>query len=209
MSRTNRIASALAGLVLTASLAACGDPATTADSTAVTAEPATTSSTGTRTEAPTVHNDADTTFAQMMIIHHEGAVEMSELAIERAEAPEVVALAERISAAQGPEINQMHAWLTAWDEEASPMDHGGMDHGGMDMGGMSQEEMMSQLESLSGTEFDATFLEGMIAHHEGAVVMAEAQLADGQNAEALTLAEKIISDQKAEITEMEDLLAGL
>lgn len=208
MSRTQRIAASLAGLVLSASLAACGEPATTAVPPAASVEATAPESVAPPAGASAEHNDADTTFAQMMIIHHEGAIEMSELAIERGESPEVVALAKRISAAQEPEINQMHAWLTAWDEETSPMDHGAMDHGGMDMDGMSQEEMMGQLEGLAGAEFDATFLEGMIAHHEGAVVMAEEQLAEGQSAEAMALAEKIISDQEAEIAEMKELLAG-
>lgn len=67
---------------------------------------------------------------------------------------------------------------------------------------------MTHLEGLSGEEFDAAFLEGMIAHHQGAVEMAEAELADGENPGALALAEKIISDQEAEITEMKEMLAG-
>ena len=159
--------------------------------------------------ASSEHNEADTTFAQMMIIHHEGAIEMAELAVERAETPEVVSLAERIAAAQGPEIEQMSAWLTAWGEETSPSEHGGMDHGGMDMDGMSQEEMMGELDGLSGAEFDERFLSGMIAHHQGAVEMAEAELDEGENAEALALAEKIIADQQAEIAEMEELLGEL
>lgn len=67
---------------------------------------------------------------------------------------------------------------------------------------------MTHLDGLAGAEFDAAFLEGMIAHHEGAVKMAEAELADGENPEALALAEKIIADQQAEITEMQETLAS-
>ncbi|PYF95915.1 protein of unknown function [Georgenia satyanarayanai] len=83
---------------------------------------------------------------------------------------------------------------------------GGMDHGGMDMEGMSQEEAMAELESLSGAEFDQRFLELMIAHHRGAVDMAQAELDGGENPQGLELAQKIIDDQQAEITEMEELL---
>ncbi|MHA6508344.1 DUF305 domain-containing protein [Tessaracoccus sp. Y1736] len=213
MSRTKRITATLAGLVLTATLAACADQSATPPA-------ATTSPTGTTTALGTAsasassdvaadHNDQDTTFAQMMIIHHEGAIEMSQLAIERAETPEVVALAERIAEAQGPEIDEMTAWLSTWGEDVSPDDHGGMDMGGMDMDGMSQEEMMAQLDALSGAEFDLTFLEAMIAHHEGAIEMSEQQVAEGQNPDAVALAEKIIADQQAEITEMQELLTGL
>ena len=213
MSRTKRITATLAGLVLTATLAACADQSATPPA-------ATTSPTGTTTALGTAsasassdvaadHNDQDTTFAQMMIIHHEGAIEMSQLAIERAETPEVVALAERIAEAQGPEIDEMTAGLSTWGEDVSPDDHGGMDMGGMDMDGMSQEEMMAQLDAMSGAEFDQTFLEAMIAHHEGAVEMSEQQVAEGQNPDAVALAEKIIADQQAEITEMQELLTGL
>lgn len=88
------------------------------------------------------------------------------------------------------------------------MDHGGMDMGGMEMNGMSQDEMMTHLNGLSGSEFDTAFLEGMIAHHQGAVEMAEAQLADGENPQALALAEKIITDQESEIAEMQGMLGG-
>ena len=215
MSRTKRITATFAGLVLTATLAACADqsttpPAATTSSTSSTSATATESaSASASTDVAAEHNDQDTTFAQMMIIHHEGAIEMSQLAVQRADNPEVVALAERIAEAQGPEIDEMTAWLSAWGEDVSPDDHGGMDMGGMDMNGMSQEEMMTQLDGLTGAEFDQAFLEAMIAHHEGAIGMSEQQLADGQNPDAVALAEKIIDDQQAEITEMQEILAGL
>ncbi|OCL30888.1 DUF305 domain-containing protein [Tessaracoccus lapidicaptus] len=217
MTRTKRITATLAGLVLTATLAACADQGATPP-TATTSPTGSTSATATESESASAsassevaaeHNDQDTTFAQMMIIHHEGAIEMSQLAIERAETPEVVALAERIAEAQGPEIEEMTAWLSAWGEDVSPGGHGGMDMGGMDMNGMSQEEMMTQLDGMSGADFDQAFLEAMIAHHEGAIGMAEQQLAEGQNPDAVALAEKIIADQQTEITEMQEMLTSL
>ena len=207
MSRKKLLATTLGALLAAASLAGCAEsetePTTTARATPAATAPATTDA-----QVSQEHNDADTTFAQMMIVHHEGAIEMADLATDKAENPDVVQLAERIAQAQGPEIEKMTAWLEAWGEDVEPMDHGGMDMGGMDMNGMSQEEMMTHLEGLSGEEFDTAFLEGMIAHHQGAVEMAEAELADGENPGALALAEKIISDQEAEITEMKEMLAG-
>ena len=213
MSRTKRITATLAGLVLTATLSACADqgatpPAATTTPTSSTSATATASASAS-SDVATDHSEQDTTFSQMMIIHHEGAIEMSQLAIERAESPEVVAIAERIAEAQGPEIDEMTAWLSAWGEDLSPDDHGGMDMGGMDMNGMSQEEMMTQLDGLTGAEFDQAFLEAMIAHHEGAIGMSEQQLAEGQNPDALMLAEKIIADQQTEITEMQEMLTSL
>ncbi|GAA4626443.1 DUF305 domain-containing protein [Cellulomonas oligotrophica] len=155
-------------------------------------------------------NETDVWFAQMMIVHHEGAVEMAELAVEDATTDEVRELAERIRDAQGPEIELMQGWLDAWGEpEPAGMDHGGMDHGGMDMEGMDQQEAMASLEGLDGLDVDRSFLDLMIAHHRGAVEMSEVELADGSDPAALDLAEQIIEDQEAEIAEMEDLLRGL
>ena len=206
MSRNKLLATTLGALLAAASLAGCAEADT--EPTTAPATPAATAPAGSEGEVAQEHNDADTTFAQMMIVHHEGTIEMANLAIDKAENPDVVALAERIAQAQGPEIEKMTAWLEAWGEDVEPMDHGGMDMDGMDMDGMSQEEMMTHLDGLAGAEFDAAFLEGMIAHHEGAVKMAEAELADGENPEALALAEKIIADQQAEITEMQEMLAS-
>ncbi|MEE6272603.1 DUF305 domain-containing protein [Georgenia sp. MJ206] len=216
MTRRTRLAAVAGGIALTFSLAACGEggQSTPQEPATATAAEQTTDS-ASQTEAEDVHNDADTMFAQMMIVHHEGAIEMADLAVERAESQDVRALAERISAAQGPEIEQMASWLETWGEEPAPMggmegmDHGDMDMGGMDMEGMSQEEAMAALESLSGTEFDQRFLELMIAHHRGAVDMAQDELDSGENPQALDLAQKIIGDQQAEITEMEELLQSL
>ncbi len=207
MTRKKLLAVTVSGVLAVATLAGCAD-AGTEPTTAAPATPAASSTATSSGEVSEAHNDADTEFAQMMIVHHEGAIEMADLATDKAESAEVKDLAERIAQAQGPEIEQMTAWLEAWGEDVSPSEHGGMDHGGMEMDGMSQEEMMAHLEGLEGQEFDQAFLEGMIAHHQGAVEMADAELAEGENPEALALAEKIISDQEAEIAEMQEMLAG-
>jgi len=200
MNNPRPIAAALSALVaLVIPLAACSTPSAPAEPTTATVDTVPSEERG-----ATQHNTADTMFAQMMIIHHEGAIDMAELARTRSGSEEVRALAERISAAQGPEIEQMQSWLRAWGEPTDGGGHAG--HGGMDMDGMTQDEMMAMLDGLSGADFDEAFLTGMIAHHEGAVDMAQAQLADGENPEALELAEKIIDDQEAEITEMQELL---
>jgi uncharacterized protein (DUF305 family) len=211
-----RLAAVSGGLALALALAACGDGADEATSAGTT--PSTEVSTGTAgatahsAEALDAdHNDADTMFAQMMIVHHEGAIEMADLALVKADADEVRTLAERISAAQGPEIEEMTSWLETWEEETSPGgDMEGMDHhGGMDMGGTDQEAAMAELESLSGVAFDRRFLELMIMHHEGAVEMARTELDDGKNPRALDLARTIILDQEMEIAEMEQMRDAL
>lgn len=161
------------------------------------------------------HNDQDVVFASEMIPHHAQAVQMSDMAADNAGSEEVKSLAEDISAAQGPEIEQMSSWLTAWGEEVPDtdmggMDHGDMDHGDMDMGdmpGMMSPDEMDELESASGSTFDQMFLTMMIEHHEGAIEMAKVEQKDGQNADAIALAETIEETQASEIETMQELLA--
>ncbi|BAV00057.1 DUF305 domain-containing protein [Aurantimicrobium minutum] len=143
----------------------------------------------------------DIMFAQMMIPHHQQAVDMSTLAETRSTNPEILALAVQIKDAQAPEIKQMAAWL----ESAGA----GMDMGhDMGMGGMLTDEQMTALSNASGAEFDKLYLQGMIAHHEGAIQMAQ-MIVGSNNAEAKELAAAIISSQSAEIEKMKTLLAGM
>ena len=153
-------------------------------------------------------NDADVTFAQQMIPHHEQATEMAGLAEGRTQNPDVLALAEQIAAAQEPEIETMQGWLEDWGAEE--VDHTGMDHGGGTggMDGMMSEVDMAALEAASGAEFDEAFLAMMIEHHQGAVEMARAEEQDGQNPDAVALASQIVADQTAEISTMQELLAS-
>ncbi len=152
-------------------------------------------------------NEADVSFAQGMIPHHEQAVEMAELALDpvaRASAP-VKDLATRIKQAQDPEIRQLRTWLQAWGQDEMDMS-GNM--AGHSMGGMMSADDMAALESASGPTFDQQWLEMMIEHHEGAVDMARTQQADGASAEAKTMAGQIITAQQAEIEEMNLLVQG-
>ncbi|GAA4045279.1 DUF305 domain-containing protein [Agromyces indicus] len=155
-------------------------------------------------------NDADVMFAQMMIPHHEQAIEMSDSLLEKDGVDEQVRdLAQQIKDAQQPEIDQMKDWLDAWGEDELG-DMGGMDHdmGGMGDGMMSDEDM-AQLEDASGAEASRLFLEQMILHHEGAIQMAEYQVQEGENPDAVALAERIVEDQTEEIATMQDLLATI
>jgi len=156
------------------------------------------------------HNEADAQFAQMMVIHHQGAIEMADDVADRASTTAVRDLASRISAAQGPEIDQMASWLATWGEDApQDADMMGMEHDGMDMGGMGQEDAMNALASATGVEVDRKFLELMILHHLGAVQMAEEEASGGQNSGAVDLARSIVDAQEAEIAEMKLLLSDL
>ena len=81
----------------------------------------------------------------------------------------------------------------------------GHDSGGT-MSGMMDEEQMSDLMAASGADWDRMFLEMMIEHHEGAIKMAQVEVDDGQNPDAVAMASKIIRDQQTEITLMQQLL---
>ncbi|MEU0651017.1 DUF305 domain-containing protein [Streptomyces albogriseolus] len=133
------------------------------------------------------HNTADVTFAKGMIPHHRQAVEMADLAPDRAQSAEVKKLAADIEKAQAPEIEKLSGWLTSWGE-AVPAE-GAMDHslhGGME--GMMSAEEMTALENASGKAFDTAFMEMMIKHHEGAVEMAKTEQADGAHTPARKMA---------------------
>ncbi|MEV0197144.1 DUF305 domain-containing protein [Nonomuraea sp. NPDC050691] len=143
-------------------------------------------------------NDADVMFAQMMIPHHEQAVEMAELAETRASDPEIKELATKIKDAQAPEIKTMRGWLEEWGKP-EPTGMGHMDHG---MPGMMSAEDMDKLKDAKGAAFDKQFVRMMIAHHEGAIHMAEIEQAQGQNPDAKELAKSIAASQQAEIEQM-------
>jgi uncharacterized protein (DUF305 family) len=157
---------------------------------------------------PAAFNDADVAFATDMIPHHQQAVEMSAMVPDRSTNPAVIKLAADISAAQGPEIETMKAFLVQWNAgESDHQGHGDM-AGGMQMDGMVDQAAMNKLESLKGPEFDTLWLQSMIGHHEGAIKMAQAELAGGANADAKTLAEQIVTGQQAEIVAMKQMLGG-
>jgi len=150
-------------------------------------------------------NADDVMFAQMMIPHHEQAIEMSDIALDPmiGASDAVRELATEIKNAQDPEIELMRQFLTEWGAPMTPMDD--MDHGSM-MTGMLSPEELSALGSKTGREFDIAWIEAMIAHHEGAIAMADEVLKLGSNADTRRLAESIISAQRAEIEVLRSLL---
>jgi uncharacterized protein (DUF305 family) len=141
---------------------------------------------------------ADIMFAQMMIPHHEQALLMSGFAETRSSNEEVKKLARQIYAEQEPEIAQMKLWL---EKTNSSMDMG---HD-MGMNGMLTDSEIEAMKSATGKAFDRLFLEGMIAHHEGAIHMAE-MIVDSDNAEARKLGQSIQVTQQREIDLMKEML---
>ena len=183
-------------------LAACGSShdsksaSTSMPGMAMSSAPASASAAG--------HNGADVMFAQMMIPHHQQAVEMAKLAATHASMPEVKKLAATIEGAQQPEITKMTGWLTDW-KAAMPSG------GGMSMGndGMMSDADMKKLAKLKGMAFDKMFLQMMIKHHQGAITMAKTEQAQGQAGDAKTMATSIVTSQSAEIAAMNKYLNAM
>jgi len=213
MTRTTARLTGLAGALVagTLLLAGCADDSSdAAGHGSMMSDGSSSASSSTSAEAD--HNDADVSFASGMIPHHESAITMAQMAQAQAADPRVKDLAARIEAAQTPEIETMSGWLADWGAAASSSatddGMGGMDHGGMDDGSMGEMDT-GALAAMSGAEFDRMFLTMMVEHHRSAVQMAETEAADGQNTDAIGLAESIRDSQTAEIAEMQQLLAEL
>lgn len=209
--RTAALVGAVAatGLLLTACGADGTAPPASSSPSATAAAPGSAAS---QAPAPGPFNDADVLFAQMMIPHHEQALEMAELADGRAENAGVKKLAAAIERAQDPEIRTMRAWLAGWGRPGSAghgSGHGGGDAAGHGMAGMMSEQDMKDLAGAKGEEFDRAFAELMIAHHEGAVAMAEDERRNGVNPTARKLADDVVRTQSAEVAELRRILGRL
>lgn len=136
----------------------------------------------------------DAQFIDSMIEHHQGAIDMAEVALEQAEHEELRALAEEIIAAQTTEIEQLQSWRNQWYPDLAPT--AGME---MEMGDMMISED-------AGKPFDQRFIEAMISHHQGALDMAKLALDQAEHEEIRTLAEAIIAAQESEIARMQGWL---
>lgn len=157
----------------------------------------------------TSHTQDDVVFMQNMIPHHSQAVEMGVLVEQRTNNEDIVDIAGRIKKSQDDEITFMTEWLEQRGETTEMHHHDHMDHAMM---GMATAEQMAELAASQGTDFDRLFLTLMIPHHEGAVKMVEDLLEQDGSAYDPVLYEfvnDIVNDQNAEITRMNDLLAGL
>lgn len=167
------------------------------------------------------HVEADAEFLRHMIHHHAQALEMTALVEGRAASELIPLMAERIEVSQRDEIARMQQWLRARGYEAPvPAAAGAGAHAEMHgrhhaagehtiMPGMLTREELRRLAAADGPEFDRLFLEYMIRHHEGALVMVEELFAApgaGQEPEIYQIASEIAADQEMEIARMRRLL---
>jgi uncharacterized protein (DUF305 family) len=153
---------------------------------------------------------ADVKFMQGMIGHHAQAVEMVALIASRTAREDLKLLGRRIDLSQADEITMMQRWLQVRGQ-ALPDPHA-HHTGGALMPGMLSGEEMSRLTAAKGVEFDRLFLEGMIEHHVGALVMVEELFANpgaGQDSEIFSFASDVDADQRMEIDRMAAMLKEL
>lgn len=160
---------------------------------------------------------ADVRFIQGMMGHHAQALAMTALVPVRTAREDMRLLAQRIEVSQRDEITLMRHWLedrrqTVPDSASHHIDHDGghdMAMPDMRMPGMLTPEQMAQLSAASGADFDRLFLELMIQHHEGALVMVARLFATpgaGQETAVFAFASEVDADQRAEIRRMQAML---
>jgi uncharacterized protein (DUF305 family) len=190
------LAAAAAGVALSATLSSCSTAAKTADDHGTHASSAAESS---------AHNEDDVLFAQLMIPHHQQAVELANMVPGRSANPDVVSLAARVAAEQQPEIDAMKSSLRRWGVNPAEMQHES-GHAGLSMQGMVDDSTMLNLRGLKGPDFDILWLTSMIGHHQGAIDMAMVEVEAGKNPEMKAAAGSIITAQQAEIDQMKKML---
>ncbi|MDI1328426.1 MAG: DUF305 domain-containing protein [Brevundimonas sp.] len=172
---------------------------------------------------------ADVAFMQHMIVHHAQAVEMVGLLETRGANPAVRMMGRRIALSQQAEMDIMRDWLS---QRGQPLEMPGMSHAGMDhsahmghapahampasdtpvMAGMLSPAQMQTLAAATGPAFDRLFLQGMIQHHQGALDMVDALLANPGAAEDTLLSDftnSVVADQSTEILRMQSILSDL
>ncbi len=148
----------------------------------------------------------DLRFIDAMTPHHQGAVEMAQEALQKSQRPEIKKLAQDIIAAQNRELNELKQWRQAWYANAGSEPVAYNAQMGHTMA-MSQEQMQGMMMSgdlgAADAQFDLRFINAMIPHHQGAVVMAKDALSKSQRPEIKKLAQDIITSQQKEIDQMQ------
>lgn len=153
-------------------------------------------------------NEADVEYMTMMIPHHQQAKVMTDLVPGKTANEQIRAIAGRISVAQDGEVVMMKTWLSDRGKPVPGEGHGGH-HDHALMPGMATDAQLAELRAASGVAFEKLFLDLMIAHHTGALTMAETQLGKGVEIKAQEMAQEVITGQTAEIERMKTMRAKL
>ncbi len=144
---------------------------------------------------------ADVTFLEDMVSHHQQALELAALVPTQSSDPELVAFAAQSATQQRTELQGCQAQLLQWE---LPLNHAGQDPA--DIPGMADKATLDRLRSLRGAAFDTLWLQTMIAHHRGAIAMAQNEIEHGESPEAISIAQSLVPFQQSEISQMNRLL---
>jgi uncharacterized protein (DUF305 family) len=139
-------------------------------------------------------NRADIMFMNMMIIHHDQAIEMAEMSENRTENEKILQISQNISTAQTEENRKMREWLNDAGFNRPKRGHR--------MAGMATQQEMEELRQSEGQELDILFSELMIEHHQGGIQMARSEVQNGRSDKVVELAEGMITTQQQEIDKM-------
>ena len=185
--------SALAAVFAAVVVAACGSPSHGAAPSA------------TDQSAGQTHNANDIAFARSMIPHHEQAIDMAQMVPTNTKSQGMVALANHITNSEAPEIQAFRVFLMQWQDAGSDDASG---HSGVPLPGTIEGATMDKLRSINGPDFDRLWLTTMIAHHRGAIAIAQNEVASGKNADVIYLAKTIVTEQQTDIDIMNNMLGG-
>jgi uncharacterized protein (DUF305 family) len=196
-----RIAAALGTLCAVTVVASCSNSSSTDQHAAHSTT--TTPSAQTAEAQPGVHNADDVAFARNMLAHHGQAIQLSAMVPTNTANQQLIALAQKITGEQEPEMQAFSVWLLQWGQNPNA-DHSMPGT----MPGMVDQATIDKLQTLNGPDFDKLWLQSMISHHQGAIEMAQAEIAHGRNPDAIGMAKSIITTQQAEIDQMKQMLGG-
>ena len=168
--------------------------------------------TGTNTPADGIpstssKDEIDARFIDMMVPHHQGAVEMAKIAMDRSERPEIQEMANAIISSQEEEISMMKGWKQEWygSSDTPPMSAMPMMEAMEGMGGMGHPmNMQAEVDALRSAPepFDLAFIDAMIPHHQSAVDAAQMVLDTAAHSEIREMAQQVIDEQQKEIDQM-------
>jgi uncharacterized protein (DUF305 family) len=184
----------ICALIVTTGVAACGDQRNHSG------QQSATRSSATAAGQVADHNDRDLIFAHAMLAHNAQATSLATLAVTHSKNEHVTALASEIAAAENPERQAFTAWLLQWGDDphvdpSMPLNNPGM----------ADVATVDQLQSLSGPDFDELWLATMVTHHQGAIDIAQREMAEGRNVDAMAMARSVISARQAELDKMKQM----
>jgi uncharacterized protein (DUF305 family) len=158
------------------------------------------------------HNNADVWFVRHMIPYHQQAIELSDIvSAKQGIDSRVTELADKIRATQGKQIQQMQDWLNHWGNPPMPETAPGdvQMPAQSSMPGILSERELDALRQANGADASTLFLTQMIAHHQGAISLAQTEIEEGQYPAAVAMARSIASTQQQEIDTMKRILSSM